>query len=155
MPTTDDISDAEPLQGDLSGEYPNKDFKVKQIEDWVSGLQQCAPPLEDITELPEPVHPIVDVNTAIVVTPSVVDHKISPGMEAAKRYISSLTANASATQLANHGLVVILLFECICEFEGAQFVYKRDREDNCRCPSSRTSHVELVKKKYFHYRGIT
>ncbi|CAK8575508.1 unnamed protein product [Lathyrus sativus] len=107
MPITDDISDAEPLQGDSSSEYPNKDFKVKRIEDWVNGLQQCAPPLEDITELPEPVDPVVDVNTAIAVTPSVVDHKISPGMEAAKRYISSLTANASAAQLANHGLVVI------------------------------------------------
>lgn len=57
--------------------------------------------------MPEPVHHIVDVNTAIAVTPSVVDHKISPGMEAAKRYISSLTANTSTAQLANHGLVVI------------------------------------------------
>ncbi|CAI8616052.1 unnamed protein product [Vicia faba] len=107
MPITDDISDVEPLQGDSPGEFPNEDFKVKRIEDWVIGLQQCAPPLEDITELPEPVDPIVDVNPPIAVTPSVVDHKTSPGMEAAKRYISSLTANASAAQLANHGLVVI------------------------------------------------
>ncbi|XP_058729573.1 uncharacterized protein LOC131601718 [Vicia villosa] len=106
MPITDDISDVEPFQGDSSAEFPNKDFKVKRIEDWVIGLQQCAPPLEDIAELPEPVDLIADVNTAIAATP-VVDHKISPGMEAAKRYISSLTANASAAQLASHGLVAI------------------------------------------------
>lgn len=106
IPITDGISDVEPFQGDSSVEFPNKDFKVKRIEDWVIGLQQCAPPLEDIAELPEPVDLIVDVNTGIAATP-VVDHKISPGMEAAKRYISSLTANASAAQLANHGLVAI------------------------------------------------
>ncbi|KAI5443285.1 hypothetical protein KIW84_012081 [Lathyrus oleraceus] len=96
---------------DQIGETQEKESSMKKlkifIEDWVSSLQQCAPPLEDITELPEPVHPIVDVNTEIAVTPSVVDHKISPGMEVAKRYISSLTANASAAQLANHGWVVI------------------------------------------------
>lgn len=108
MPITDDISDAEPLQGDSSSEFPNKDFKVKRIEDWVIGLQHCGPPLEDITELPESVDPKVDINTAnAAVAASVVDHKITPGMETAKRYISSLTANATAAQLANHGLAVI------------------------------------------------
>lgn len=108
MPITDDISDAEPLQGDSSSEFPNKDFKVKRIEDWVIGLQHCGPPLEDITELLESVDPKVDINTAnAAVAASVVDHKITPGMETAKRYISSLTANATAAQLANHGLAVI------------------------------------------------
>jgi len=108
MPITDDISDVEPLQGDSSSEFPNKDFKVKRIEDWVIGLQHCGPPLEDITELPESVDPKTDINTAnAAVAASVVDHKISPGMETAKRYISSLTANATAAQLANHGLAVI------------------------------------------------
>ena len=111
-PITDDISDdVKLLQGDssidCSDDFPNKDFKVKRIEDWVIGLQHCAPPLEDINELPESAEPVVDVNTVNSATASVVDHKITPEMEAAKRYISSLTANATAAQLANHGLVVI------------------------------------------------
>ncbi|CAJ2654955.1 unnamed protein product [Trifolium pratense] len=107
-PITDDISDAEPLQGDSSIESPNMNFSFKRIEDWVSSLQDCEPPPEDIIELPESVvDPVVDVNTANAVAASVVDHKITPGMEAAKRYISSLTANATTAQLANHGLVVI------------------------------------------------
>ncbi|CAL0333897.1 unnamed protein product [Lupinus luteus] len=111
MPITDDMIDVETLQGDSSidcfGEYPNKDFKVKRIEDWVIGLQHCGPPLEIINELPESVDPEVDVNTKNGVTPAKVDHKVLPGMEAAKIYISSLSANATAAQLANHGLVVI------------------------------------------------
>lgn len=111
MPITDEISDDKTPQGDSSvdclSEFPSTDFKVKRIEDWVTGLQHCAPPLEDINELPESVEPVVDVNTINSVTASVVDHKITPGMEAAKRYISSLTANATTAQLANHGLVVI------------------------------------------------
>jgi RES domain-containing protein len=82
-------------------------FNVKRIEDWVSSLQDCEPPPEDIIELPESVNPVVDLSTANAATASVVDHKITPGMEAAKRYISSLTANATTAQLANHGLVVI------------------------------------------------
>ncbi|GAU46576.1 hypothetical protein TSUD_272150 [Trifolium subterraneum] len=107
-PVTDDISDVEPLQGDYSSEAPNMNFSFKRIEDWVSSLQDCEPPPEDIIELPESVvDPVVDVNTANAVAASVVDHKITPGMEAAKRYISSLTANATTAQLANHGLVVI------------------------------------------------
>ncbi|XP_057455775.1 uncharacterized protein LOC130746987 [Lotus japonicus] len=111
MPTTDDISEVKTLQGDNSvdcfGEFPNKDFKVKRIEDWVVDLQHCGPPVEEINELPESVDPVVDINTINGVTAAGVNHKITPGMEAAKRYISSLTANASAAQLANHGLVVV------------------------------------------------
>ncbi|KAE9593043.1 putative leucine-rich repeat domain, L domain-containing protein [Lupinus albus] len=111
MPITDEMIDVETLQGDSSvdyfGEYPNKDFKIKRIEDWVIGLQHCGPPLEIINELPESVDPVVDVNTKNGVTAAEVDHKVIPGMEAAKIYISSLSANATAAQLANHGLVVI------------------------------------------------
>jgi hypothetical protein len=106
-PVTDDITDAEPLHGDSSSQSPNMNFNVKRIEDWVSNLQDCEPPPEDIIELPESLDPVVDVNTANVAIASAVDHKITPGMEAAKRYISSLTANATTAQLANHGLVVI------------------------------------------------
>ncbi|XP_027348213.1 protein phosphatase 1 regulatory subunit SDS22-like [Abrus precatorius] len=38
------------------------------------------------------------------------DHRVTTGMEAAKRYISSLSANATEAQLPNHGLLVIPLF---------------------------------------------
>ncbi|TKY66921.1 phosphatase 1 regulatory subunit pprA [Spatholobus suberectus] len=111
MPITDDTSDVITLQGDSPvvhvGEFPNKDFKVKRIEDWVIGLQHCGPPLEETNELPEVIEPLVAVNTVNGVTAASVDHKVTPGMEAAKRYISSLSANATAAQLANHGLVVI------------------------------------------------
>ncbi|RDX80805.1 Protein phosphatase 1 regulatory subunit pprA, partial [Mucuna pruriens] len=111
MPFTDDTSDVKNLQGDSSvdcaGEFPNKDFKIKRIEDWVIGLQHCAPPLEETNELPEAIEPLAVINTTNGVIAASVDHKVTPGMEAAKRYISSLSANATAAQLANHGLVVI------------------------------------------------
>jgi len=108
MPMTYDTSDAKTLQGDSSGEFPNKDFKIKRIEDWVIGLQHCGPPLEETNEeFPEAIKPLADVSTVNGVTATIVDHKATPGMDAAKRYISSLGANATAAQLANHGLVVI------------------------------------------------
>ena len=112
MPITDDSSDVKTLQGDSSvhcvGEFPKKDFKIKRIEDWVVGLQHCGPPLEETNEdLSKVIEPLVDVNTVNGVTAASVDNKVTPGMEAAKRYISSLGANATAAQLGNHGLVVI------------------------------------------------
>ncbi|KAJ1382701.1 Leucine-rich repeat [Sesbania bispinosa] len=113
MPITGDISDVKTLQGDSSidclDEFSNKDFKIKRIEDWVTGLQHCGPPLEETNEFPESVEPPVDVNTVncVSVTTPGMDQKITPGMEAAKRYISSLSANANAAQLTNYGLVVI------------------------------------------------
>ena len=112
MPITDDTSNVKTLQGDslvdCAGEFPKKDFKIKRIEDWVIGLQHCGPPLEETNEdLPEVIEPLIDVNTVNGVTAASVNHKVTPGMEAAKRYISSLSANATAAQLGNHGLVVI------------------------------------------------
>ncbi|KAL2328303.1 hypothetical protein Fmac_021730 [Flemingia macrophylla] len=111
MPVTDDTSDVKTLQGDYPadgvGEFPNKDFKIKRIEDWVIGLQHCVPPLEETNKLPEAIEPLANVNMGNGATAASVDHKVTPGMEAAKRYISSLSANATAAQLANHGLVVI------------------------------------------------
>ncbi|ESW04596.1 hypothetical protein PHAVU_011G108900 [Phaseolus vulgaris] len=108
MPMTYDTSDAKTLQGDSSVEFPHKGFKIKRIEDWVIGLQHCGPPVEETNEeLPEVTKPLADVSTVNGVTAAIVDHKATPGMDAAKRYISSLGANATAAQLANHGLVVI------------------------------------------------
>lgn len=108
MPITDDTNAFKKSSVDGVGEFPNKDFKIKRIEDWVIGLQHCGPPLEETNESPSlAIEPLVDVNTTNGVASASVDHKVTPEMEAAKKYISSLGANATAAQLANHGLVVI------------------------------------------------
>lgn len=88
-------------------ELSSKDFKIKRIEEWVNDLQHCTA-LVETTELP-------DENVQVKREPIVLngstttkgDMKTTPGMEAAKKYISSLSASASIAQLANHGLVVI------------------------------------------------
>lgn len=105
-----DISEVKTQQDpsvDCLAEFPNKDFKIKRIEDWVIGLEHCEPPPEEANAVPEPIDPMVEANTINGVTATGADHKVTPGMDAARRYISSLSANASAAQLANHGLVVI------------------------------------------------
>ncbi|CAL0303930.1 unnamed protein product [Lupinus luteus] len=111
MPTIDEIGDIETLRRDSSsgcfGEYPNKDFKVKRIEDWVVGLQHCGPPLEIINELPEFVGPIIDVNTKNGVTAVEVDHKVTLGTKAGEKYISYMSVDATTANLTNLGLVVI------------------------------------------------
>ncbi|KAK7263582.1 hypothetical protein RJT34_31174 [Clitoria ternatea] len=110
MPITDDINDGKALQGDssvdCSGEFHNEEYKIKRIEDWVIDLQHCGPPLEETNELPESSEPAADVSI-VNAAAAVLDPKVTPGMEAAKRYISSLSANSTGAQLANHGLVVI------------------------------------------------
>ena len=111
-PVIDDISEVKTFQRacsvDCLAELPNKDFKIKRIEDWVIGLEHCEPPIEEETnEVPKSIDPLVKANTINGVAAAGMDHKVTPGMEAAKRYISSLSANATAAQLANHGLVVI------------------------------------------------
>lgn len=47
-------------------------------------------------------YPVLNGLTAAKVEP-----KVSPGNEAAKRYISSLSASATTAQMANHGLAMI------------------------------------------------
>ncbi|KAI4322597.1 hypothetical protein L6164_022274 [Bauhinia variegata] len=111
MPVTDDINDTEPLQGEYSvhchDKLANEDFKIKRIEEWVTDLQ-LGGPSEESNESSKSFHPpIRDINMLNNLSSAKVDGKVTPGMEAAKRYISSLGANASAAQLANHGLVVI------------------------------------------------
>ncbi|KAE9616833.1 hypothetical protein Lal_00034200 [Lupinus albus] len=111
MPTIDEMRDIETLRrvssSDCFGEYPNKDFKIKRIEDWVISLEHCGPPPEIINELPESVDPVIDGNTKNGVTAAEVDHKVTPGLEAAEKYISYLSADATTANLANNGLVVI------------------------------------------------
>lgn len=88
-------------------ELPSKDFRIKRIEKWVMDLQHCSP-LEE-TGLPSTSeHQIQsDDNVLDGLTASKIDVKVTPGMEAAKKYISSLTVSATTAQLANLGLVVI------------------------------------------------
>lgn len=111
MPATDEISSEKNLQGESSvqswDELPSRDFKIKRIEDWVNNLQHSSP-LEETNELPQSNDQVKrDTNDSNGLTAAKTDGKVTPGMEAAKRYISSLTAAATTAQLANHGLVVI------------------------------------------------
>ncbi|XP_022952206.1 uncharacterized protein LOC111454950 [Cucurbita moschata] len=91
-------------------ELPGNDFKFKRIEEWVSDLQLCSPPVET-TEVYESDANEVKRDSSIETGSSAgrIDSKATAGMEAAKRYISSMSAAASTAQLANHGLVVIPL----------------------------------------------
>lgn len=85
---------------------PDKDFKIKRIDVWVSALQDCSPKGENESAFSN--HQEDDV-AAVLDGSSTAKHdsKITPGMEAAKRYVSSLSATATAAQLSNHGLVMI------------------------------------------------
>ncbi|XVE66279.1 hypothetical protein DITRI_Ditri08aG0067900 [Diplodiscus trichospermus] len=125
VPVSDEVNSMKmqelpvPNWNELSG----KDFKIKRIEEWVNDLQQCSP-LEETFELSHPsdhvkMEPAVsnDLTAAKAngkvpavsndLTAGKADVKVTPGMEVAKRYISSLSASATTAQLANHGLVVI------------------------------------------------
>ncbi|KAM7275462.1 hypothetical protein ACFE04_017328 [Oxalis oulophora] len=88
-------------------ELPNSDYKTRRIKDWVNDLQynsevketeQISHSNEQVNEGPN----LLNGPTAVKV-----DSKVTPGMEVAKKYISSLNASASTAQLANHGLAVI------------------------------------------------
>lgn len=111
VPPKDELKLTQYLEGETSNqqaEFPGKDFKIKRIEDWVSDLQHVnlSEEADEITgyeddELPRE-HVVLNEPPT---TASVV--KLTPGMEAAKKYISSLSASATTAQLVNHGLVVI------------------------------------------------
>ncbi|XP_038887402.1 uncharacterized protein LOC120077552 isoform X2 [Benincasa hispida] len=108
----DDINPRETLQEESMvqhvNELPSNDFKIKRIEEWVSDLQLCHPS-DETTEVYESAANEVKRVSGIETSSSVgrIDSKATAGMEAAKRYISSMNAAASTAQLANHGLVVI------------------------------------------------
>uniref|UniRef100_A0A7N0TKG2 Uncharacterized protein n=1 Tax=Kalanchoe fedtschenkoi TaxID=63787 RepID=A0A7N0TKG2_KALFE len=88
-------------------EAPHKDFKTKRIEDWVMDLQHCAP-LEEEDPVPSSNEPVKRVTNATEgLTAVKMDPKVTPGMEAAKKYISALSPASTAAHLENHGLVVI------------------------------------------------
>ncbi|KAL6536872.1 hypothetical protein OROHE_012456 [Orobanche hederae] len=91
-------------------EVPAKEIWLKRIEEWVTNLQPCGP-MEEYEESESPCYDedlskhkalLEEIATALKS-----EVRVSPGMEAAKRYISSLNASATAAQLTNLGLVVI------------------------------------------------
>lgn len=92
-------------------ESSSKDFTKRRILDWVTDLQQCDN-LEVSSELsaPDSYEPARYDNSLDVFHARREEGKVNtPGMEAVKKYISSLTPSATSAQLVNHGLVVIPL----------------------------------------------
>ncbi|KAI8558373.1 hypothetical protein RHMOL_Rhmol04G0086600 [Rhododendron molle] len=90
-------------------EIPSKDLKIKRIEEWVVDLQHCSP-LEGTNDA----IPNVDdhhVQKGYTVVDNLLaarcDGRVTAGMEAAKKCISSFGAATTSAQLANHGLAVI------------------------------------------------
>ncbi|KAL8228842.1 hypothetical protein R6Q57_013742 [Mikania cordata] len=111
VPTVDEGGKGKSVQEGSSGcqyeELPNEDFKIKRIEKWVMDLQHTS--LEETNMLTDVDHHGQNDKGIILdyMTPSRNDSKANLGMDAAKRYISSMNAAATTAQLANHGLVVI------------------------------------------------
>nr|GMD36887.1 uncharacterized protein LOC109155735 isoform X1 [Ipomoea batatas] len=114
VPVPDEVSMQKNIDGESLicqlNELPNKDFRLKRIEEWVTDLQNCDP-LEETNELTIPdssdhekIHNDKVLDGSLL---GKLDEKVNPGMEAVKKYISSLSASATSVQLVNHGLVVI------------------------------------------------
>lgn len=112
IPVSNEANTGEGMKGETSydrwDEVPTKDFRLKRIEEWVINLQHCDP-LEESDESALYYDKELGEGTPALEGPSAakLEVKVSPGMEAAKRYISSLNASATAAQLTNLGLVVI------------------------------------------------
>ncbi|VYS61704.1 unnamed protein product [Arabidopsis thaliana] len=113
VPPTDELKLSKFLEGETTNqqaEFSGKDSKFKRIEDWVNDLQHVnlSEEADEITgyndELPR--EPVV-LNEQATASAKVDAIKLTPGMEAAKKYISSLSASATTAQLVSHGLVVI------------------------------------------------
>lgn len=106
MPLTHDLNETKSPKGESSVQHlddmDNRDFKIKRIEDWVTDLEHYGP-VEETIESSEFVDP------ESVTAAQVDDGSVTPSMEAAKRYISSLNPNATTAHLANYGLVMIPL----------------------------------------------
>ncbi|XVE92853.1 hypothetical protein REPUB_Repub01dG0138900 [Reevesia pubescens] len=108
---SDEVNSVKILQKELPvpnwNELTGKDFKIKRIVEWVNDLQRCSS-LEETFELSHPSnHVKAEHAVSNGLTSAKVDVKVTPGMEAAKRYISSLSATVTTAHLVNHGLVVI------------------------------------------------
>ncbi|KAJ9549333.1 hypothetical protein OSB04_021876 [Centaurea solstitialis] len=112
VPAVDELGSGKNLQEDSSvsrwEELPHEDFKIKRIEKWVMDLRRCSS-LEETNIVTNLDHHGQNVKSTILDPVGASKNDDAPilGMDAAKRYISSLSASATAAQLTNHGLVVI------------------------------------------------
>ncbi|KAL3509561.1 hypothetical protein ACH5RR_028962 [Cinchona calisaya] len=109
IPTGDEVNVDNSLLGNSSHQLdklPSRDFKIKRIEEWVTDLQHCCP-LEESDEPSTSEDHVVATAKNVLDVPATAQGKVNPGMEAVKKYISSLNPTATAAQLVNHGLVVI------------------------------------------------
>ncbi|KAF9661833.1 hypothetical protein SADUNF_Sadunf19G0109900 [Salix dunnii] len=108
MPVMDEVNLAQDLQGESSTqqweELPSKDFKMKRIKDWVNNLQHCGSLEETNGMLGNDDQVKGDSND---LTSAKVGNKDTPGIEAAKRYITSLSVSATTVHLSNHELSAI------------------------------------------------
>ncbi|KAJ6349073.1 hypothetical protein OIU77_006627 [Salix suchowensis] len=77
---------------------------MKRIVDWVNNLQHCSS-FEEPNELSDTNDPVHGDSDDFITAK--VDSKVTPDMEAAKRYISSLTVSATTAHLSNLGLAEI------------------------------------------------
>ncbi|XAR68061.1 hypothetical protein NMG60_11003059 [Bertholletia excelsa] len=113
IPAMDESNADKHLQEESSAgqwkELPSKDFKNQRIQEWVIGLQHCNPLEETADELSNLDDNQVQRGATVVdkLTSGKSDEKIIPGLEAAKKYIASLSATATTAQLASHGLAMI------------------------------------------------
>ncbi|KAL9241091.1 hypothetical protein vseg_015241 [Gypsophila vaccaria] len=109
VPVPDDTCEVSDTLEDSSSnhwtQYPSHELKIKRIEEWVIDLQHSSP--VDVDEIANS-NPVKKASMFLDDMDKV-GMKLNPGMEAAKRYISSLNPTATTVQLANHGLVAIPL----------------------------------------------
>ncbi|KAK9664166.1 hypothetical protein RND81_14G023400 [Saponaria officinalis] len=107
VPVPDDMCRMQHTPEDSSSnhwsQYPSQESKIKRIEEWVIDLQHCSPVEEDEIAHSNQVRRA----SAFLGDMDKMEMKLNPGMEAAKRYISSLNPTATTVQLANHGLVAV------------------------------------------------
>ncbi|XP_059283320.1 uncharacterized protein LOC132036923 [Lycium ferocissimum] len=113
LPGMDEVNMKKHVNGESTfgrwNELTGKDFKTKRIEEWVTDLQHCGR-FEETDDFSVPENgPEVQKGKAVLDASPVakLDGKVKPGAESIKKYISSLSANATSAQMINHGLVVI------------------------------------------------
>ncbi|KAJ6297534.1 hypothetical protein OIU78_023149 [Salix suchowensis] len=108
MPVVDEANLLNKFEGESSTQQwedlPSKDYKMKRIVDWVNNLQHCSS-FEEPNELSDTNDPVHGDSDDFITAK--VDSKVTPDMEAAKRYISSLTVSATTAHLSNLGLAEI------------------------------------------------
>lgn len=113
LPGMDEVNMKRHVNGESTfcrwNELTGSDFKTKRIEEWVTDLQHCGRFEETDDVSVRENDPEVQKGKAVLDASPVVklDGKDRPGAESIKKYISSLSGNATSAQMINRGLVVI------------------------------------------------